>query len=204
MTIVVAIVVGLASGLITTLLSLSHDRAADLRTRMLDAADDFVAGFATARDAIQRAETRYSTIVWLLSLEDEDAINDAYRRELAQEQKEVRTAARQAYDEVQRREPRLRLLFGTDSLTVRAATMAHISLSRAVHALDMPVKEGDVAESKREDRARTSKAIDDFSRYARSAITESPWSWRRPWRQRTRARRAVRNWAGAAIRTPRR
>ncbi len=47
----IALLVGFFGGLGTLLLRLPHERAAELRGRMVEAADDFVAAYVTAREA---------------------------------------------------------------------------------------------------------------------------------------------------------
>ena len=49
------IVVAVASGLLGTLLTISHERAAELRTRMLNAADEFATGTVTALQKLRNS-----------------------------------------------------------------------------------------------------------------------------------------------------
>lgn len=52
-TVVVALAAGLASGLLATMLRISHDRGAELRTRMVDAADEFCVAVVAARQRMR-------------------------------------------------------------------------------------------------------------------------------------------------------
>ena len=56
MSVWVAALLGFVGGLATLLLRMRHERAAELRTRMLEAADDFVSAYTTAREALRDAE----------------------------------------------------------------------------------------------------------------------------------------------------
>jgi len=49
--VIVVLLAATASGLLTGLVRMEHERAAELRTRQLDAADDFFQSFAVALGA---------------------------------------------------------------------------------------------------------------------------------------------------------
>jgi hypothetical protein len=51
----IVLVAAFGGGLIGTLLTLRSERSAELRRRMLEAADDFVDAYTTARDANRAA-----------------------------------------------------------------------------------------------------------------------------------------------------
>ena len=53
--ILVGISAGLLSGLVGTLLTISHERGAEVRTRMLAAAEDFLTTAKTCRKAVRMA-----------------------------------------------------------------------------------------------------------------------------------------------------
>jgi uncharacterized membrane protein len=174
----VALLVGLLSGLAGTLLRLQHERSADLRARMLEAADDFVTAFTEAREAIEKA---VRTVQVQDSLANEE-IPDDMRREWLDERKASISAAQDQTDALKRLQPRIELLFDRYSPAARSGYLAWIELSSVMHTLDRnaapsPLDPED--ERKRtNDLQRSDQGIREFSRRAREAILMSPWGVR--------------------------
>lgn len=167
-------VLGLVTGLALTLLSLRHARGAELRARMLEAADDFVGAYTTAREAIEQAWLVASRVSWAASL---DVPPTSLLNEWMEEYEEAAAAARRASDDLDRRQPRISLLFGGGMPTVRAAWLAHAALSLRVHELPLrPERDRDDADASA--RQKADRALDEFSKRAREDILRPPWPMR--------------------------
>jgi hypothetical protein len=103
----VAVIVGLASGLLGTLATIGHERGAEFRTRMLAAADDFLQATARCGVWVTDARTAFHTNAADTEL---TRVIDGLRGE--------RTAL------ITVMLPRLQLLFGEASATWQKATVA--------------------------------------------------------------------------------
>jgi hypothetical protein len=170
---IVVALVGLGSGLAGTLLRLSHDRATELRSRMLEAADDFVDAYTTARDATTAASGNVRT---LKAFGGED-VPDQLREQWQNERDTAITAARAASDALGRRRARIRLLFGVDSLAARSAFSAYASLTMVTYSLDLAQDDDEPTRASEQEQLRQAdRAIDDFGGRAREAILASPWT----------------------------
>jgi hypothetical protein len=163
-------------GLGATLLSLRHERAAGLRVRMLEAADDFVETFTSAREATSLAAQE---VAWVRSFGDLADVDEATHEKWRDEKSRAVIAAREACDVLRRRQPRIVLLFGVHSPAEQSASSAYRSLSILV--AEMTVAEDDESKSTDEERdrwSRADRALETFGRDARDAILASPWSVR--------------------------
>lgn len=172
-------VVGLAAGLIGTYVRISFERGAEIRTRMLDAADDFVTAMTSAQDEVFNASL--PVIGWAHAWQGspEGKLRSDYD-DKAQEAFEAGSAAWRTANE---RVPRIRLLFGVDSPASSAAERASDEIGEAVLRLaevrgmaDDGATLGDADEAHRvssEVATRTHAAlaeVNEFSRAARAAI----------------------------------
>lgn len=161
------IIVGLASGVIgtviSTLLRISHERAADLRTRMLDAADDFVTAAVAAREAVDGVDTLLSVAEFI---DQQPETKDARARF---------QAAHEAIDAAEIRCPRLRLLFGAMSDAAKQANlvtdgMAQWMLYQHDKWYRLTSKKPQEREDPPPDVANFDDLIDAFSQAARAQL----------------------------------
>jgi hypothetical protein len=106
----VTIIVALATGLLATLIRTSHERAAELRGRMLDAADEFAAAVVGALHVAR------NTSGDILDARDDDLLIDA-EGNLLPEIRLLINDAGAAVDEAQSRAARVHLLFDDQSPT---------------------------------------------------------------------------------------
>jgi hypothetical protein len=186
----VAIIVGIVSGLAGTLLRVSHDRGAELRSRMLDAAD----GFSTrVVEALQAA--RHSTNAILA--QDEEQLTD---NELnwAPEAEEAFATFDRPVDDVQARLARVHLLFGQHTPAGEAATeiLKQLrSIEREIHDPPYSVHEKVVYSRYRKHYGIAVTAHDTFGAEALRQLRDTwlsrrlhwlrqqrLWRWRRwPW-----------------------
>jgi hypothetical protein len=132
--------VGLVAGLLGTYIRIAFERSADIRTRMLDAADEFVSAMTKAQDKALPAQAFVISVVG--SAESVEDWADAQHHF---------EAAHAAFDAANARLPRIRLLFGVESASSTAAGRAVDTLAEvlarvgqlrtshlAVRALDQP------------------------------------------------------------------
>ncbi len=180
MSVWVAALLGFVGGLATLLLRMRHERAAELRTRMLEAADDFVSAYTTAREALRDAEINLRSAESFLS----EDILEPLPKEWRDERAAADAAARAACDALKHRSPRIALLFGAHTPPHASGSAAYLSLSMVEMSLSLgPQESPEKQESEDERRSADSKQADtslgNFSRQAREAILESTWSIRR-------------------------
>jgi hypothetical protein len=185
----VLILVGLGSGvlgtLISTLLRLSHEREAELRLRMLTAADDF------AVDALRAQVIAEETIEIRFDEPDEDYPDNRDELELepedvwSQETIDAVRKANETRDLLDERAARIRLLFGDDSDAAKAVSGVLGELSGAISVVEAIPQDPkwlargllfEMSERRRE-----------FNDAARSSL--APRRWVRGWRRRRAARR---------------
>jgi hypothetical protein len=171
---VLTLAVGLGAGVVGTLLStmlrISHERGAELRSRMLEAADEFV---GAASDAVSTSH-RASLQTFPLQLAGHRLSDDVADPLIEQAVASI-GRAREALAEVQRRQPRIRLLFGVDSDAGMHAENASNGVAVSVLAFmdRSPRTEDALNESWSRVQAALGTAeasINDFSRAARNAI----------------------------------
>jgi hypothetical protein len=110
----ITILVAVAAGLGGTLVKVSHDRAAELRSRMLDAADEFSTRVVTALHAARNSSGE------ILDLGKDDLVDPELEWDVVV--KDAFTHVGEAVDDAQARSARVHLLFGQDSLPGIAAT----------------------------------------------------------------------------------
>jgi hypothetical protein len=113
-TVVVAVLVAIASGLGATLLTISHERGAELRGRMLDAADEFSTQVVAA---LHVARNSFGEILMLAGEGAHYVESDPIWPEI----KEAIDRVRLAVNEAQARQARVHLLFGHESAAGLAA-----------------------------------------------------------------------------------
>jgi hypothetical protein len=127
-----AILIGLGGGvlgsLLTTLLTITHERAAELRSHMLKAADEFSTGAITA---LHQARNAAGEIV-----RDEDLPLDDDAGWWRSEIKTQLDAANEAVDDVLAKQARIHLLFGDQSSAGIAAAGVATQLRKVTMALD--------------------------------------------------------------------
>jgi L-2-hydroxyglutarate oxidase LhgO len=179
----VTVLVGLASGVVGTLLStllrISHERAAELRSRMLEAADDYVRALDDACRLADEAGLP-QVAASFFTHEGELASDEAAAAESARE------AAVTALRTVEGLRSRIRLLYGPDSSASNDAKRAYEKVAEAVAELfrfNTDDSSDDIEiENERRDkflgilRAQIDEAhdaLDEFSRDARAAISRS-------------------------------
>jgi hypothetical protein len=157
----VAIVVGLASGLLGTLLTIGHERGAEFRTRMLEAADGFLNVAAACYELMTDVRKSF----------EGDERGDESGRKLD----ELRDARRNL---LTINMPRIRLLFGGEgeSEAWERATDAHTALEsfEAVYRSSRTATGLRLADGALESAVtRWSDAIGDFPRAARNDVRRS-------------------------------
>jgi hypothetical protein len=182
----VGAVFGLAGALIGTFARIAHERVADLRTRMLDAADDFVMAVTLAHEAVESAALPtglWVEIAWM-DLPEEMSEDRQARAEKAH------AAASTAWEVCRQRVPRVALLFGVDSPATKAARLADKALGATIVALSAdygrtfdseadPPAENLVVERAARRLAVATSALRTFSATAHTAIAGERWTWRR-------------------------
>ena len=166
---------------------IAYDRGADLRTRMLDAADDFVTAVTRAHDAIESAALPTGLWVEFAWMDTPDHI----RAERQDKAEAARAAASAAWETSRQRVPRISLLFGVNSPTAEAATRTDEALGEALVGLARAYAESHDPENEPMDgHLVTQRATEhleaataelrDFSASAHAAIK----GWRPAWRRR--------------------
>ena len=170
----VTLVVGLGAGvlgsLLTTTLRIRHEREADFRSRMLEAADDFVSAAMSAVDRAAEHDLKYS----LRKLDAEvrtatTALSAEHRKEID----ELWDSTSEALREAIRRVPRIRLLFGVESEAAAHAKAACDQLGQSM-AFFVEIKpEG--AEDAQELINDAEQRVDQFSAAARRDLTSGGW-----------------------------
>jgi hypothetical protein len=109
--VLVGLASGLAGSLVTTLLTISHERAAELRTHMLNAADEFstrtVAALQAARNVAGEIRNRDAPIL--------DAATGRFTAEIQKQFDDVNDAV----NDVLAKQARVHLLFGTPARCCR-------------------------------------------------------------------------------------
>ena len=179
------ILVGLGSAVIgslfTTLATISHERAAELRTRMLNAADEFS---TEANTAIQQ--------MYVASLEIRKAPPDqGYSQEI---QAHVDKLS-ESVDDAAAKQARINLLFGYDSPAGEAANSAVTWLRSAKLSLSDPEQMGSFDNGHR----NAFVYYMQFNQVALEAIERSFPSWHRYWAGRRRRKRAAELTAAAQV-----
>lgn len=181
----VALIVALV-GFAGASLRLAHDRVADLRARMLDAADDFVTALTEAHDAISTAALPTGAWVEIAWMED---LPQHIREDRTGKVDATHAAARAAWDASRQRVPRVALLFGVGSPAAEAAKRADDALGEALVGLskayaesyaDEPPAENVVAERAYEQLEVADFELQDFSAAAHTAIVGGWWQML-PW-----------------------
>jgi hypothetical protein len=178
----VVILVGLGSGvfgsLLTTVLTISHERAAQLRTHMLNAADEFSTG---AISALHQARNAAGEIK-----KDDTSLDD----ETGWWRSEIKTsldAANQAVDDVLARQARIHLLFGDQSPAGIAASGVASQLRNMLMALDHrpdSIRDREAMSMYSRNFNRTIEQHEKFNRAALAALRQSWWDRFRPERAR--------------------
>ena len=141
--------VGLAGASIGTFANIANDRVKDLRTRMLDAADEFVTAMTRAHEAIESAALPtglWIEIAWM-------DMSHAMREDRQAQVEASHAAATSAWESSRQRVPRVALLFGVDSPTAE------------------PLEENLVVERATERLEAATTALREFSAAAHAAIT---------------------------------
>lgn len=176
----VALLVALV-GFLGVFSRIAYDRSADLRTRMLDAADDFVTAVTRAHETIESAALptgMWVEIAWM-------DMSDEMREERRAKVETAHAAASSAWESSRQRVPRIALLFGVESRTAEAATRTDDALGTALVGLSRayaestdpeaePLDENRVVEKATEQLEAARSALRDFSAAANVAIT----NWR--------------------------
>jgi predicted NodU family carbamoyl transferase len=170
---IVAVIVGVGSGLLGTLIRIAHERGTELRSRMLTAADDFILALNDADAALGNALQPLIDYLQGFAPDHEEEKPEALARY---------DASREAAQKVLNLLPRLRLLFGVDSKATRYADAAAHGLETAYSNLSTmraSTKEGEELAAELElaadgfNAARLAMFNDanDFIRMARPAIS---------------------------------
>jgi hypothetical protein len=178
--------VGLAGALLGTFGRIAYDREADLRSRMLDAADDFVFAMMAAVGAAESADLPNTLNVRFGHLFSPGVLRDEHEANAIA----ADTEATDAWHKASQRLPRIRLLFEIDSAAAASAQRASDEVGKAILALakfrayGFEHQDDEDALETRGDRTTVvvrghvkaaTAASDDFSRAARAAILESHW-----------------------------
>jgi len=121
----VALIVGLGSGLAGTFIRVAHERGAELRTRMLEAADDFVTTMTITKSDIGLAV--FPTVT-AASARREGAVDPA-RQEAGEGAFRIANAH---WTEADGHVPRITLLFGVGSDAAKTARQASDTLGRSL------------------------------------------------------------------------
>jgi hypothetical protein len=177
--------VGLSGGLIGTFARIAHDRGADLRARMLDAADDFVTALIRAHEAIESAALPTGLWVEIAWMDLTDEMSQDRQGRVT----EAHAVASAAWEASRQRVPRVALLFGVDSTADKAARLADkalgatlVGLSRAyAESFDPeaePPDENLVTERASRRLGVATSALREFSVAAHTAIAGERRSWR--------------------------
>jgi hypothetical protein len=173
------ILVGLGSAvvgsLLTTLMTISHERAAELRKHMLDAADEYS---TTAMNALEQLRLAGSQV--------DKAKGRIYEaEELKSDLTETFEAARAATDAVRARQARVHLLFGAGTPTGIAATEVYVQLRRMWSRLDLLTPRADLGRpvDYREEGSRWRPLLTNaerehmaFNQAALEALNSTTWS----------------------------
>lgn len=169
--------VGLASAVFSTYARNAHERLADLRARMLDAADDFVTTFTLAHEAIDSAALPTGLWVEFSWMTD---VPESIRKDRQSKVEVAHAAASSAWEGSRQRVPRVALLFGVDSPAAEAAQRADDALGTALVGLsqayaeswgaDEPLDENRVIDQARDQLEVAGSALREFSTAAHTAI----------------------------------
>ena len=157
-----ALLVGLAGGvlgtLVGTLLTISHERGAEFRTRMLSAADDFLRAATEVAQSIGTAESA------ITSKEPDEQIEPLMR------------AFRESSSRLVIEYSRVQLLFGAESQTYKSAVGAIEAINDLRQALRSIWKApGSVTPEEYEQAfGRASDEIERFGQAAREDIRQTP------------------------------
>lgn len=173
------ILVGLGSAvlgsLLGTLLTISHERAAEFRSRMLSAADEFSTG---AISALQQARNAAGE-VW-----KEDTPLDDETGWFRAEIKGHFDAANAAVDDVLAKQARVHFLFGDQSLAGIAAAGVTSQLRNILMALEHrpdSIRDHDAMSSYSRNFTSTLEEHEKFNREARIAVRATWWSRFQRW-----------------------
>ena len=177
--------VGLAGASIGTFANISNDRSKDSRTRMLDAADEFVTAVTRAQEALGSAAIPTSLWVEIAWME----ITDEMREDRQGKVEAAHATANSEWEGARHRVPRVALLFGVDSPTADAARRTDEALGEALVGLSgayaesldpvaEPVDENLILDRATERLDVATSALREFSAAAHTAISSRPM-WRR-------------------------
>jgi hypothetical protein len=176
-TVVVAVLVAIASGLGATLLTISHERGAELRGRMLDAADEFS---TRAVAALNVARNSFGEIL-VLSGEGPYVESDTIRSEI----QEAIDRLGLAVAEAQARQARVRLLFGDES----AAGLAAAEMITSLRDIELTIHQWPYLSTEDFERDHDT-VLSAQAKFNRSALQQLRGTWPR------RVSRPIRQLAG--------
>jgi len=122
-----AILIGLGSGLVATITRISYERTAELRTRMIQAADEFLTGGARVTAALRSAGATVMNVDYVTDADGE--FHPAIKRDI--------TTLDELFDELRERFGRVQLLFGVplESRAARHAEWVVIAMRNCHNAL---------------------------------------------------------------------
>ncbi|MEX2646088.1 MAG: hypothetical protein WD249_07500 [Gaiellaceae bacterium] len=162
---------GVVGTLLSTILRISYEREAELRSRMLEAADEFVRAFTAAEETIHAALVKVAPAALVAGRPMSDELREKMREEVEERRREATAAFRAA----SAARPRIALLFGVNSESAGHAETAirtvGEALVRVMQADDLTeVGANAMWETTRSFLERSSDRLADFSRAARAAI----------------------------------
>jgi hypothetical protein len=160
----------LFGSLFGTLLTISHERAAEFRAHMLNAADDFSTGAITALHELRSAAGEIR--------KDDAPLDDPKTRWFRQEIRARLDAANQAVDDALARRARIDLLFGHTSPVAAAATAVTSQLRNMMSALDSrpdSVRDHDAMSEYSRGFEAAQKQHEQFNRAALAALNKTWW-----------------------------
>jgi hypothetical protein len=172
-----AIVIGLGGGVIGTLVAQWLQRGAEMRTRMLETADEFISAGIAAERAVREASLALPLVGGLTDPPTEE-LDDALAR------------TKESSAEMSAMLPRIQLLFGDKSATKAEAVSASLAFIDLSNELGERKQRPWIAFSTLDASVRASQAIGNFSLAARRDVRfgfGSRWVLRlymRGWRKR--------------------
>jgi hypothetical protein len=167
--VLVGVVGGVLASLLTTTLTISHERASAIRPRMLDAADEFSTGTVAA---LQQARITAGEIK-----KDTSPIVDA-NGWFIPDIKSYLDAANNAVDDVLGRQARVHLLFGDRSPAGISAggVIAHLrDIESALEHRPDSIRDHDEMSRYSRNFNGAREQHEEFNRTARDAFTETWW-----------------------------
>jgi hypothetical protein len=173
------VLVGLGGGVLgslaTAFVTISHQRAAEFRAHMLNAADDFS---TRAIEALQAARNASSEVK-----KDDSPLDDPEKDWFRAEIQALLDTANQALDDVLARQARVHLLFGSQSPPGIAATGVASQLRNMMSALDHrpdSVRDHEAMSMYSRNFTGTLEQHEKFNDAARAALQETWWRRHRP------------------------